>query len=98
ASMRRSAALRAISPMVSSEGARAMAPVVGMRPQVGFQALTPQACAGMRSEPPVSDPSAAATDPLATAAAEPDEDPPEIKGGFHGLHTRPRAAFHPDGS
>ena len=36
----------------------------------------PQQCAGMRSEPPVSDPSATATAPLATAAAEPDDEPP----------------------
>ena len=96
--MRRSAALRAMSPMVSSVGASPMAPDVETRPQVGFQALTPQAWAGMRSEPPVSDPSAATTDPLATAAAEPDEEPPAMNCGFQGLRTRPRAPFHPDGS
>src|SRR5436189_6015989 len=94
----RSAALRAMSPTVSSVGASAMAPEVETRPQVGFQALTPQAWAGMRSEPPVSEPSAATTEPLATAAAEPDEEPPEMNWGFHGLPTRPRTAFHPDGS
>src|SRR5947208_8539143 len=73
ATVRISVALRATSPIVSRVGASAMAPAVETRPRVGFQALTPQAWAGMRSEPPVSDPSAATTDPLATAAAEPDE-------------------------
>ena len=33
----------------------------------------------MRSEPPVSDPRATTTEPLATAAAEPDDEPPEMK-------------------
>ena len=47
-----------------------------MRPKVGFQAVMPQQCAGMRSDPPVSDPIATKTAPLATAAADPDEDPP----------------------
>src|SRR5262245_35398126 len=74
---RRSFALRPSSPIVSSVGASAMAPFVDTRPWVGFQAVTPQACAGIRSEPPVSDPSAATTAPLATAAAEPDEEPPD---------------------
>src|SRR5262245_63821624 len=64
-----SSALRAISPVVSSVGASAIAPSVETRPEVGFQPVTPQACAGIRSEPPVSDPSAATTAPLATAAA-----------------------------
>ena len=73
-----SAALRAISPMVSSVGASGMAPRAETRPWVGVQAVTPQACAGMRSEPPVSEPSAATTVPLATAAAEPDDEPPEM--------------------
>ena len=52
----------------------------------------------MRSEPPVSDPSAATTAPLATAAADPDEEPPEMKSRFQGLRTRPRVALKPEGS
>ena len=63
-----SAAPRASSPMVSSVGASGIAPRVETAAQVGFQAVIPQPCAGMRSEPAVSEPSAIVTDPLATAA------------------------------
>jgi hypothetical protein len=74
----RSAAPRARKPIVSSDGASAMAPPSGTRSRVGFQAVTPQHCAGIRSEPPVSEPSATGTMPAATATAEPDDDPPQI--------------------
>ena len=73
-----SAALRARRPMVSSVGASGIVPRAETAPWVGFQAVMPQAWAGMRTEPPVSEPSAATTAPLATAAAEPDDEPPEM--------------------
>jgi hypothetical protein len=82
-----------MSPMLSRLGAGAMAPAAETTPQVGFQPVTPQAWAGMRSDPPVSEPSAATTAPLTTAAAEPDEETPETKSEFHGLRTRPRQAL-----
>ena len=71
--------------MVSSVGASGIAPRVETVPQVGFHAAMPQACAGMRSEPPVSEPSAETTERLATATAEPDDEPPQMKSGFHGF-------------
>ena len=71
--------------MVSSVGASAIAPRADTTPAVGFHAVTPQACAGMRTEPPVSVPSATAAMPLATATAEPDDEPPGMKSAFHGL-------------
>ena len=58
----------------------------------------PQQCAGMRSEPPVSEPSATATAPLATAAADPDDEPPGTWSRLHGFLTRPREALKPEGS
>ena len=82
---RSTATLRASSPIASSVGASASRPRSETSPHVGFQALTPQAWAGIRNEPPVSDPTAATTDPLATAAAEPDEEPPATKSGFQGF-------------
>src|SRR5688572_32931902 len=45
----------------------------------------PQSDAGVRIEPPVSVPSAAAVKPDATAAPEPLLDPPEWCSLFHGL-------------
>ena len=57
----------------------------------GFQAVMPQRWAGMRSEPAGSDPNATTALPLATAAADPEDDPPAMKSRFHGFRTRPRA-------
>ena len=73
-------ALRDRRPIVSSDGASAIAPAVGTSPQVGFQAVTPQACAGIRSEPKCRKPSAMIGTRIwsVTAAAEPDDDPPEM--------------------
>ena len=71
-----------------------MAPSAGTRPAEGFQPVTPQQWAGMRTEPPVSEPRATKAAPLATAAAEPDDEPPGAKSGFQGL----RAVAKPDGS
>jgi hypothetical protein len=56
---------------------------------VGLKPLTPQKCAGMRIEPPVSEPSAAGTSRAATAEPEPDDEPPVIESGLHGLQTLP---------
>ena len=55
----RSAALRANRPIVSRLGARDIVPSVAIFPQLGLNAVTPQQCAGIRTEPPVSEPSAA---------------------------------------
>ena len=46
---------------------------------------TPQAAAGKRSEPPVSEPSPAGMAPQATAAAVPADEPPVIRVGSQGL-------------
>src|SRR5207245_7602271 len=55
------------------------------RARVGFSPTSPHSLAGMRIEPPPSLACATATMPLATAAAEPPEDPPVECPGFHGL-------------
>jgi len=47
---------RAIGPIVSRLGASGHTPVSGTRPQVVFRPATPQHAAGMRIEPPVSEP------------------------------------------
>ena len=52
---------------------------------------TPQKLAGWRTEPPVSEPSAAGTTPAATSAAEPPEEPPGTRSGSIGFFTRPNA-------
>ncbi len=50
--------------------ARLTSPNVGMRPTM------PHSEAGPRIEPPVSEPSATGTMPAATAAPDPDDEPP----------------------
>ena len=53
---------------------------------------SPQHAAGIRIEPPPSDPVAHGTIPEATAAAEPPEDPPGVRLGSHGLRVMPLAS------
>jgi hypothetical protein len=49
----------------------------------------PQKAAGMRTEQPKSVPCAIGSMPLATAAAEPPEDPAGLKAVFHGFRVAP---------
>src|SRR4029434_10503794 len=54
-------------------------------PTGGWSPPMPQSDAGPRIEPPVSEPSATGTMPAATAAPDPDEEPPVKRARFHGL-------------
>ncbi len=79
-------------PTVSREGARGCTPASGTSPMPGFSPTTPQAEAGIRTDPPVSVPSARSQRPAATATAEPEEDPPgqrctALSHGFQGAPT-----------
>ncbi len=54
----------------------------------------PQKLAGWRTEPPVSEPSAAGTAPAATSAADPPDEPPGTRVGSIGmLHPAERGVF-----
>ena len=68
-----------------------MAPERLTRPYEGRRPVVPQNADGHRMEPQVSVPSANATSPPATAAPEPDEEPPVQRSGFHGLRHGPVA-------
>lgn len=48
----------------------------GTRPRLGFSPTSPVAAAGIRTDPPPSDPTAAGSSPAATATAAPLDDPP----------------------
>src|SRR5215211_4800453 len=61
----------------------------GVRPRVGLRPNSPQQDAGIRMEPPPSPPPAHGTIPLATAAAEPPDDPPVVRVVSHGLSAGP---------
>ena len=56
-----------------------MIPAVGLKPKV------PQKEAGLIIDPLVCEPTASGTWPAATAAADPDEDPPGVCAGLTGL-------------
>ena len=64
-----------------------MMPCNGRRPCVGLIALVPQHAEGIRSEPQVSDPSAAGVIRAASAAALPPLEPPATRSSAHGLPT-----------
>ncbi len=57
----------------------------GTRPIVGLTPTSPQKLAGPLTEPPPSLPSENGPSPLATAAADPALDPPEVRPRSHGL-------------
>ena len=93
--MRRIAAsvtVRAIGPAVSWLWAIGMIPLRLTSPIVGFIPTRPHAAAGIRIEPPPSEPVAHGTRPAATAAAEPPEDPPGVRVKSQGLRVIPFAS------
>src|SRR6478735_5278003 len=66
----------------------------GTRPNEGRSPTTPQNDAGLRSEPPMSDPSASGTIPDASAAAAPPLDPPAERDGSTGLRVTPKTVLN----
>src|SRR5712692_9841391 len=92
-----SAAARASGPTVSRVNESGMALARLTRPGLGLRPVTPQKCAGKRIEPPVSEPSAAGSSRAATAAPEPEDEPPVMRVTSHGLHAGPRWVLWPVG-
>src|SRR6185295_16763102 len=80
-----SATPAANSPTVSSDHDTHFMPGVGNNPYDGLKPATPQNAAGRMTEPPVWLPNATGTIPAATAAAEPQDDPPGVWARLHGL-------------
>src|SRR5262245_38447620 len=64
-----------------------------MAPNVGFMPTIPQIDAGRRTEPRTWLPVATGSTPAATAAAEPDEEPPGVRSRSHGFHVGPGSAI-----
>src|SRR5215470_17053894 len=88
----KSAALRAIGPITARSPRTGFAgvcggnaPRCGTRSRLGLWENTPQKCAGARSEPPMSEPNSSGTNPAASAAAEPPDDPPGVRDRSQGL-------------
>src|ERR1017187_5200074 len=87
--------LRVIGPGVSNDVASGIIPSLLNTPLLGRWPTTPQRAAGARTDPAVSVPIAAMHIPAATAAAEPDEDPPAMRLTSQGFFTAPNALTIP---
>src|SRR3954469_14587023 len=66
----------------------------GTRPGDGRNPATLQNAAGLRSEPPVSDPLATGTSPQANATAAPPDDPPQVFATSYGLCVAPNTLLN----
>src|SRR5579864_8203040 len=88
---------RAIGPTLSKLGASGHTPFVEMRPNVVFSPETPQHADGIRIEPPVSVPMAISASPVATATADPLDDPPGMSALSSGFAGVPNHGLTPNG-
>ena len=68
-----------MAPTVSSERANSIAPWRVTRDWLPLKPTRPHRAAGMRSEPPVSEPKPATAKPRPTDTAAPEEDPPGMR-------------------
>ena len=75
----------ASGPIESSEVESGTTPSIGTRRAVGLKPMMPHTAAGMRTEPPVSVPSAATAMRSATETAAPEEEPPGTRLRSAGL-------------
>ena len=64
---------------------------VGTRPCGALNPTTPLIEAGIRIDPPMSEPLASVDVPLASDAPEPPLDPPTATSGFHGFLVMPHS-------
>src|SRR3989440_3551591 len=88
-----SATVRASGPYVLRPSQCSPSGIFDTRPRVGFIPTRPQHAAGIRIDPPPSEPVANGTRPAATADADPPEDPPGVRSGLQGLRVIPVASL-----
>ena len=81
----------ASGPIESSAVDKGSAPSIGIRRAVGLNPASPHSADGMRTEPPVSVPTAATAMPSVTDTAAPDDEPPGMRpvARSHGLRGVP---------
>jgi hypothetical protein len=65
----------------------------GMRPYEVLRPKHPVKHAGIRTEPPPSEPVTIGTTPPEIAAELPPDDPPGVRSRFHGLRVTPKSRF-----
>src|SRR5579863_631928 len=84
-----SPAVRAIGPSTESPDMPTARLSFGASPGVGRNPTIPQKAAGLRNDPPVSDPVAIGAIPVASATAEPPDEPAADSLGLKGLPVAP---------
>ena len=89
-----SSTVRAIGPTTGSGNQALKAGQFGTRPGVLRKPTTLQKLAGLRSEPPRSEPSASGTMPQASATAAPPLEPPQVRDTSHGLRVAPNTGLN----
>src|SRR5258705_9622093 len=89
----RSSTLRAIGPWTLSVRSTLNFGVCATRPMLGRRPTTPQKLAGLRSEPPMSEPCASHAMPVASATAAPPEEPAAERDVSHGLSVAPNTSL-----
>src|SRR5215469_18368230 len=67
---------------------------LGTRPTEGRNPTTLQNAAGLRREPPVSEPVATGTSPQARATAAPPDEPPQVFVRSYGLRVAPKTVLN----
>src|SRR5579872_999831 len=87
-----------IGPATSSDGARGCVPERLINPYDGRKPTIPHQLAGIRTEPPVSEPVPARHMPAAIATAVPPDDPPPERVVSSGFRRSPNQGLRPDGS
>src|SRR6185369_18091346 len=89
--------VRVMAQTVSSVVDSGSAPVLGVKRAVFLNPTMPHKAAGMRIDPPVSEPRPIKAAPVATDTAAPEDEPPGIRGtaGSAGLAGVPKCGFVP---
>src|SRR3954464_11321087 len=89
----RSSTLRAIGPWTPRLRSIANFGECATRPMLGRNPTMPQNLAGLRSEPPMSEPCASHAVPVASATAAPPDEPAAERDVFQGLSVRPNTSL-----
>ena len=88
-SRHRSGTVRAIGPATERLFQPSPRRSLATRPGVGRKPTMPENAAGLRSEPPVSEPEQIGTMPVASATADPPDEPAADRVGSNGLPVAP---------
>src|SRR5438477_7447541 len=89
-----SSILRAIGPWTPRLRSIAAIGVCATRPMLGRRPTMPQKLAGLRSEPPMSEPCASQAVPVANATAAPPEEPAAEREVSQGLRVGPNTSLN----